>query len=73
MIRLAFAVFRKDLRLSLLRSNGLLQALLLGLLLVFTFSLARGPAGILPAEAAAAIFWLASVFCQVLILSLIHI
>lgn len=51
MIRLAFAVFRKDLRLSLLRSNGLLQALLLGLLLVFTFSLARGPAGILPAEA----------------------
>lgn len=35
MIRLAFAVFRKDLRLSLLRSNGLLQALLLGLLLVF--------------------------------------
>ncbi len=40
MIRLAFAVFRKDLRLSLLRSNGLLQALLLGLLLVFTFSAA---------------------------------
>ncbi len=38
MIRLAFAVFRKDLRLSLLRSNGLLQALLLGLLLVFTFA-----------------------------------
>ena len=72
MIRLAFAVFRKDLRLSLLRSNGLLQALLLGLLLVFTFSLARGPAGILPAEAAAAIFWLASVFCQVLIFNQLY-
>lgn len=72
MIRLAFAVFRKDLRLSLLRGNGLLQALLLGLLLVFTFSLARGPGGILPAEAAAAIFWLASVFCQVLIFNQLY-
>lgn len=72
MIRLAVAVFCKDLRLLLMRGNGILQAALLGLLLIFTFSLARGPGGILPPEAAAAIFWLASVFCQVLVFNQLY-
>ena len=39
--RAALAVTRKDLRLVLVRGAGLSQALLLGLLLVFVFSLAQ--------------------------------
>ena len=39
MMRLALAMALKDVRLTLFRSAGLVQALLLGLLLVFMFSL----------------------------------
>lgn len=72
MISLALAICKKDIRLALFRDSGLVQALLLGLLLIFTFSLARGPAGVISPEAAAAVFWLASVFCLVLVFNRLY-
>ena len=42
MLRLTLAVARKDLSLTLARGSGLIQALLLGLLLLFVFSLSQG-------------------------------
>jgi len=60
-----FALVRKDLQLIFLGGGGLVQAILLGLLLIFVFSLAT-PVGekVLP-QAAAAIFWLASSFALI--------
>lgn len=72
MIRQALAVTAKDLRLVLSRGTGLVQALLLGLLLVFVFSLSRQPGEVIPAQSAAAIFLLASVFCQVLVFNTLY-
>lgn len=71
MLRLALAVARKDLTLTLVRSAGLVQALLLGLLLFFLFSLSRKAGDLVAPQTAATIFWLASVFCQVLIFNTI--
>ena len=42
MLRLMLAMARKDLALTLARGSGLVQALLLGLLLLFVFSLSQG-------------------------------
>ncbi|MDK2957146.1 MAG: heme exporter protein [Desulfovibrionales bacterium] len=67
MLRAAWLVALKDLRLMLQAGQGLAQALLLGLLLVFVFSLSRPPGEIFPAQSAAAIFWLASAFAVVLV------
>ncbi len=64
---MALAVARKDLLLTLTRGSGLVQALLLGLLLLFVFSLAQGVGERLSPQNAAAVFWLSSAFCQVLI------
>lgn len=69
MLKYAWLALRKDLRLSLARSNGFLQALLLGLLLIFVFSLSRGAGESASPEDAASIFWLASAFCLVLVFS----
>ena len=62
----------KDLRLFLTRGHGLVQALLLGLLLIFTFSLAAAGRGRVSEEWSAAIFWLATCFCQVLIFNALY-
>ena len=43
MLKAALLICRKDLTLSLSRGSGLLQALLLGLLLIFVFSLSLLP------------------------------
>lgn len=67
MLSIAFAIAGKDLRLSLKGAGGLCQALLLGLLLIFIFSLATPPGEHASPQAAAAIFWLGSAFCQTLI------
>ncbi len=72
MLSPALVICAKDLRLVLGRGTGLLQALLLGLLLVFVFSLSQEPGEVLKPQAAAAIFWLASVFCQVLIFNMLY-
>jgi heme exporter protein B len=57
----------KDLRLSVSGGQGLVQAVLLGLLLIFLFSLSRPLGGTISAQAAGAIFWLASAFGLVLV------
>lgn len=72
MLKCALAVCRKDLKLILARGAGLLQALLLGLLLVFLFSLSLNAGDRLSPQAAAAMFWLASAFCQVLIFNMLY-
>lgn len=69
MLKYAWIMLRKDLRLSLSRSNGFFQALLLGLLLIFIFSLSVGAGERASPENSASIFWLASTFCLVLIFS----
>lgn len=72
MLRLARLIAAKDLRLALARDAGLAQALLLGLLLIFLFSLSRPPAEAVSGLAASVLFWLASAFCQVLIFHMLY-
>ena len=72
MLKCALAVCAKDLKLTLTRGAGLVQALLLGLLLVFLFSLSLNAGDKLSPQAAAAMFWLASAFCQVLIFNMLY-
>lgn len=68
MLKAALLIARKDLGLTLGR-GGLVQPLLLGFLLLFVFSLSLLPGQRMSAQGAAAIFWMASAFCQVLIFS----
>ncbi|MBU1247731.1 MAG: heme exporter protein CcmB [Proteobacteria bacterium] len=67
MLNRAAAIAVKDLRLSLSGGQGLVQAVLLGLLLIFLFSLAYAEGAAVLPQAAAAIFWLASAFGLVLV------
>jgi len=67
MLNFAAAIAAKDLRMALHGANGFCQALLLGLLLIFIFSLSTPPGEHMSPQAAAAIFWLSSAFCQILI------
>ncbi len=67
MLRRAGHIAAKDLRLSVGGGQGLVQAVLLGLLLIFLFSLSRPTGELVSAQAAAAIFWLASAFGLVLV------
>ncbi len=70
MLRAILALVRKDLRLA--RGHGLIQALLLGLLLLFVFSLSQDVGTVMTAQGAATIFWLASAFCQVLVFNMLY-
>lgn len=72
MLRLTLAVCRKDLTLVLARGSGLVQALLLGLLLLFVFSLSQGVGERMTPQGAAAVFWLSSAFCQVLVFNQLY-
>lgn len=72
MLRLILALARKDLTLTLIRGSGLVQALLLGLLLLFVFSLSQGVGERMSPQGAAAVFWLSSAFCQVLIFNQLY-
>ncbi|MEG2140331.1 MAG: heme exporter protein CcmB [Bilophila sp.] len=72
MLRTSLLIARKDLRLVLARGAGLVQALLLGLLLIFVFSLSRETGEIMRGQGAATIFWLASAFCQVLSFNMVY-
>jgi len=67
MLKASWLIAAKDLRLSLRGSQGLAQTVLMGLLLIFVFSLSRNPGEPVPALSAAAIFWLSSMFAQVLV------
>ena len=72
MLKGALIIAGKDLRLSFGRGSGLVQAMLLGLLLVFVFSLSLQPGQRMSPQGAASIFWMASAFCQVLIFSTLY-
>ncbi|MBN2139750.1 MAG: heme exporter protein CcmB [Desulfovibrionaceae bacterium] len=67
MLRRAAYIAAKDLRLSVAGGQGPVQAVLLGLLLIFLFSLSRPAGQAVSAQAAATIFWLASCFGLVLV------
>ncbi|WP_428569129.1 MAG: heme exporter protein CcmB [Solidesulfovibrio sp. DCME] len=72
MLRAAWAIAAKDLRLSLAGAQGLVQTVLLGLLLIFIMSLSREPGEMSPPLAAAAVFWLATAFGQVLVFNYLY-
>lgn len=72
MIGAALALVRKDMKLVLSGGVGLAQPVLLGLLLIFVFSLARPPGELVPAQAAGGIFWLASLFAMVLVFNTLY-
>ncbi len=72
MLRSARAMAGKDLRLILGGGVGLAQPVLLGLLLIFLFSLSRPAGELVPPQAAAGIFWLASLFAQVLVFNTLY-
>ncbi len=72
MIKTVLLLAKKDLTIILGRSAGLCQALLLGLLLIFLFSLSLQNGESLSPHAASTMFWLASVFCQVLIFQMLY-
>jgi heme exporter protein B len=61
---------RKDLR--LIRGKGLMPSLLLGLLLIFLFSLSLQPGEGMTPQAAAAVFWMSSAFCQTILFSALY-
>ncbi len=71
MIGSALTVTAKDLRLAFAKGQGPVQAVLLGLLLVFIFSLSAEPGQHFSAQQGMAIFWLCSSFSVVLIFSLL--
>lgn len=72
MLRAAMAIAGKDLKLILARSTGLYQALLMGLLLIFLFSLSAVPGTAIGPEAAATVFWLATLYTLVLVVNGLH-
>jgi len=72
MLNAALLIARKDLRLIAAGGAGLVHILLLGLLLIFVFSLARQPGDLIPPQTAATVFWTASAFCLVLAGTLCH-
>ncbi len=72
MLKTALAIFRKDMHMTFSHGAGVAQALLLGLLLVFLFSLSLDAGDRLSPQAAAAMFWLASAFCQVLVFNMLY-
>ncbi len=66
------AIAAKDIRLLLRSGAGFPQALLLGLLLIFVFSLSREASSVVSPRSAATIFWLATAFCLVLCGNMCH-
>lgn len=68
----AWLIASKDLHMVLTRGSGLVQALLLGLIMLFVFSLSQQVGEIMSPQGAATIFWLASAFCQVLIFNTLY-
>lgn len=72
MLKRASLIAAKDLRLVASGGQGISQAVLLGLLLIFVFSLSRPTGEPFPAQSAAAVFWLATSFSLVLIFNTLY-
>lgn len=71
MIASTLAIARKDMQQAFAGGQGPVQAILLGLLLVFIFSLSAAPGEHFSTQQALAIFWLSSSFAVVLIFSML--
>ncbi|MBQ9536513.1 MAG: heme exporter protein CcmB [Desulfovibrionaceae bacterium] len=71
-LKFLIALFAKDLSILGLKGGALAQALLLGLVLIFLFSLAQEPGQTLSLQNAACVFWLSSLFGQVLIFNQLY-
>ncbi|MDR2826058.1 MAG: heme exporter protein CcmB [Deltaproteobacteria bacterium] len=71
MLNATCAIFKKDLKLMLGKGagSGLAQATLFGLLLIFIFSLTKSASEGISPEAAATVFWVATLFSLVLVFS----
>ena len=67
MLKAALLIAAKDVTIVLMRGAGAWQAVLLGLVLIFLFSLSAGIGETPSPQTAAVIFWMATLFCQVLI------
>ncbi len=65
-------LIKKDISLFFLRGGGFGQAILLGLLLIFVFSLSLEIGERASGREIGTLFWLASVFCMVLICNNLH-
>ncbi|MCR4666247.1 MAG: heme exporter protein CcmB [Desulfovibrio sp.] len=67
MWRICLAIIQKDCTILLLRGSSVLHAILLGLLLIFTFSFSLSPGDTLSCQTSATIFWISSLFCLILL------
>ncbi|MDR1360565.1 MAG: heme exporter protein CcmB [Deltaproteobacteria bacterium] len=72
MLPAALVMGGKDLRLILGQGSGYAQSILLGLVLIFVFSLALQPGERMTAQAAATVFWMSSAFCQAILFSALY-
>lgn len=72
MISFALAVAIKDLRLICRNSGIIIQAILLGLAIIFIFSLAGETGKVFSPREAGAIFWIGSIFCQILLFNQLY-
>ncbi len=66
------SLIKKDFILFFMRGGGIGQSILLGLLLIFVFSLSQGIGESVAPRALATLFWLASAFGMVLIFNNLH-
>ena len=69
MLKIIFALIKKDITLLLFRGGSLIHAVMLGLLLVFVLSISTPIGHKINPQSVATIFWLVSVLCQNLVLS----
>ncbi len=72
MFKILLPLIKKDILLFFLRGGGFGQAILLGLLLIFVFSLSQNIGEQISARAVATLFWLASTFSMILIFNSLH-
>lgn len=72
MLKASLIIANKDIKLLFSRGVGVIQTLLMGLLLIFVFSLSKNMNEDISAQATATIFWLASTFCQILTFNMLY-
>lgn len=66
------SIIRKDIKLIFSHGSGFFQPILLGLILVFVFSLSSPPGHEISARAAVSIFWLATSFALILVFNTLY-
>lgn len=72
MFKFALLIAKKDLLILWRNRGALCQPLLLGLILIFIFSLARETGSTASPRESATFFWLSSIFCQMFVLNQLY-